>query len=269
MEVVTTEAGAHELVYVLPDNHGVSTSVYEYGGGAYEVLPAKEGTAGDADGQQVIFSDASYGNAVKIVNADTGDVRTVIGYAPWLRYAEFSACAASRWVLAVEEDHTNPEPKDVKNYVVAINVDSGRVRRLVEGADFYSSPRYSPDGKWVSWRSWDHPDMPWQTSVLRWAPVLEVSGQGGSFLGTVSTVAGGKPGEAIGESAWGLDGALYWTQEGEGSDWRQLRRQWPGDSSTAEVLKLKGLEEVEIGDCSMLMGGYVFDLFSQVFCHCH
>lgn len=252
MEVVTTEAGSHELAYVLPEPHGVSTGVYEYGGGAYEVLPSPEGREA---AQQVIFSDASDGNAVKVLNVETGAVKTVVGKTPWLRYSEFSACETSRWVLAVEEDHTNPEPKDVSNYVVAIDVDSGEVRRLAEGADFYSSPRYSPDGKWVSWRSWDHPDMPWQNSVLSWAQILGDSGESGSFLDTVSTVAGGKPGEAVGESAWGLDGALYWTQEDEGSDWRQLRRQWPGDRSAAEVLKLKGLEEVEIGDNSMLMGG--------------
>lgn len=251
MEVATTEPGAHELVYVLPDAHGVSTRVYEYGGGAYEVLPSSEG---GATSQEVIFSDASDENAVKVLAVDTGAVRTVVGGKPWLRYAEFAACGASRWVLAVEEDHSKPEPKDVRNYVVAVDAGSGEVRRLVEGADFYSSPRYGPDGRWISWRSWDHPDMPWQDSVLRWAQVLGNTGREGLLLGTVSTVAGGKPGEAVGESAWGLDGALYWTQEDEGSDWRQLWRQWPGDSTTPEKLKLDGLDEVEIGDCSMLMG---------------
>lgn len=251
MEVVTTEKGAHELAYVLPDAHGVSTGVYEYGGGAYEVLLSP---GGEATSQEIIFSDASHKNVVKILHVDSGAVRSVVEGKPWLRYAEFSACRTSRWVLAVEEDHSRPEPEDVRNYVVAIDVDSGKVQRLVEGADFYSSPKYSPDGTRVSFRSWDHPDMPWQNSALSWAQVLGDSEEGKSFLGAVSTVAGGEPGQAVGESAWGLDGALYWTQEGEGSDWRQLWRQKAGNGSPAEMLKLKGLEEVEIGDCSMLMG---------------
>lgn len=246
---MTRKSGAHELAYVLPEPHGVSTGVYEYGGGAYEVLPSAGGPP-----QEVIFSDASDGNSVKVLDADTGAVRTLVGTTPWLRYAEFSACGASRWVLAVEEDHSLPQPEDVRNYVVGIDAASGEVRRLAGGADFYSSPRYSPDGTWVSFRSWDHPHMPWQSSALRWAQVLGDAEEGRSFLGAVSTVAGGEPGQAVGESAWGLDGALYWTQEGEGSDWRQLWRQRPGDGGAAEALKLKGLEEVEIGDCSMLMG---------------
>lgn len=256
MEVVSTESGAHELAYVLPEPHGVSTGVYEYGGGAYEVLPLRGvDDAASSSSQDVIFSDASDGNAVKVLSVDVGAVRTVVEGTPWLRYAEFAACGPSRWVLAVQEDHSLPEPKDVRNYVVAIDIVSGEVRRLVEGADFYSSPKYSPDGKWVSFRSWNHPDMPWQNSDLRWAQVLGDAKDEGPSLGAVSTVAGGEPGQAVGESAWGLDGALYWTQEGEGSDWRQLWRQWPGDGRAAEALKLKGLEEVEIGDCSMLMGG--------------
>lgn len=258
MEVVTKDAGAYELVWVLSDDHGVSTSVYEYGGGAYEVLPAQKNTESDSYGHQfIIFSDASDGNAVKVLNTDTGAVRTVIGNKPWLRYSEFSACRTSRWVLAIEEDHSNPEPKDVKNYVVAFDVESGKIGRLVVGSDFYSSPRYSPDGKWASWRSWDHPDMPWQNSALHVAQVLVDSDETGPFLGTVSTVAGNKLGQAIGESAWGLDGRLYWTQEAEGRDWRQLRRLRPeaiGQVNMVEGLKLQGLEEVEIGDCSMLMG---------------
>lgn len=252
MEVVTAESGAHELAYVLPDAHGVGTRVYEYGGGSYEVLPSAEGV--EATSQEIIFSDASDGNAVKVLNADTGAVRTVVGGKDWLRYAEFAACGSSPWVLAVEEDHSEPEPKDVKNYVVAIDVGSGEVKRLVEGADFYSSPRYSPDGQCISWRSWDHPNMPWQDSALCWAQVLENTEEGGSFLGTVGTAAGGRLGEAVGESAWGLDGALYWTQEDRDSDWRQMWRQWPEKDSEAEKLELNGLEEVEIGDCSMLMG---------------
>lgn len=251
MEVVTTETGAHELAYVLSEPHGVGTRVYEYGGGAYEVLPSR---GGDATSQEVIFSDASDENAVKVLHVDTGAVRTLLEGKQALRYSDFSACSASRLVLAVQEDHSLPEPKDVKNYIVAIDLVSAEVRRLAEGADFYSSPKYSPDGKWMSFRSWDHPDMPWQTSALRWAQVQGDAEDEGAFLGSLSTVAGGKPGQAVGESAWGLDGALYWTQEAEGSDWRQLWRQWPGEGNTAEMLKLKGLEEVEIGDCSMLMG---------------
>ncbi|KAI7777763.1 hypothetical protein LA080_003111 [Diaporthe eres] len=268
VEVVTaTGPGAPGLAYVLPEPHGVSTGVYEYGGGAYEVLPARGGdgaaSCSSSSSQDVIFSDASDGNAVKVLSVDVGAVRTLVEGTPWLRYSEFAACGASRWVLAVQEDHSLPEPKDVKNYVVAIDLVSGEVRRLVEGADFYSSPKYSPDGKWVSFRSWDHPDMPWQSSALRWAQVLGDAKDDALSLGAVSTVAGGEPGQAVGESAWGLDGALYWTQEVEGSDWRQLWRQWPGDGRAAEALKLKGLEEVEIGDCSMLMGCHTYGFLSS------
>lgn len=240
----------NQLSYVLPDPHSVSTTVYEYGGCPYEVLPSA----------RIIFSDGKDGNALKLLDVDAGSaVKTLVGGKPHLRYADFGAGpAGSKWALAIEEDHSHPEPKDVKDYVVAVDVETGKVVRLVEGADFYTSPRFSGDGKWVSWREWMHPEMAWTKSTLKWARVEEEDGK--LVLGETSVIAGGKEGEPVGESAWGLDGALYFTHESDGNDWRQIYRVWPGKE--VEKLKLKGLEEVEMGDCSMLLNRSAFHFVS-------
>lgn len=37
---------------------------------------------------------------------------------------------------------------------------------LVTGSDFYSYPRWHPDGSRLAWISWDHPNMPWDSSHL-------------------------------------------------------------------------------------------------------
>lgn len=63
-------------------------------------------------------------------------------------------------------------------------------RILVEGSDFYMQPRWSPDGDRLAWISWDHPNMPWDGTLLNVAPIK----QGDSFLprlGEPRALAGG------------------------------------------------------------------------------
>ena len=38
---------------------------------------------------------------------------------------------------------------------------------LVSQSDFYNYPRWHPDGNQIAWISWNHPHMPWESSVLR------------------------------------------------------------------------------------------------------
>lgn len=42
---------------------------------------------------------------------------------------------------------------------------------LAGGNDFVSAPRLSPDGKQLAWVAWDHPNMPWDDTVLNLADV--------------------------------------------------------------------------------------------------
>ena len=42
-------------------------------------------------------------------------------------------------------------------------------QRLVRGQDFYMQPCWHPDGTRIAWVSWDHPNMPWDSTTLRMA----------------------------------------------------------------------------------------------------
>lgn len=62
--------------------------------------------------------------------------------------------------------------------------------KLVTGADFYMDPRWSADGKWMSWVCWNHPNMPWEGSFLQLAPVSPTL-LSQSRTGKAHTIAGG------------------------------------------------------------------------------
>ena len=105
---------------------------------------------------------------------------------------------ARRRFYAVREDHGRRRRREaVVNTIVA---DPARRRRSgsssSSGPDFVAAPRLSPDGSRLCWLEWDHPDMPWDATRLRVAPI-EPDGTLGE-----STLAAGGPDESIVQPEW-------------------------------------------------------------------
>src|SRR6266576_2140575 len=106
----------------------------------------------------------------------------------------------SRWI-GVREDHTvDGEPV---NAIVAVDLGDGGGpgQVLASGHDFYASPRLSPDGRWLTWLAWDHPNMPWNGTRLY---LGEVAQNGAISQG--EPIAGGAT-ESIFQPEWSPDGA--------------------------------------------------------------
>ncbi len=65
----------------------------------------------------------------------------------------------------------------VRREIVAVPLDgsaasdAAAIRVLVSGAQFFAFPTPSPDGTRLAWISWNHPNMPWDGTELRVAPV--------------------------------------------------------------------------------------------------
>ena len=90
---------------------------------------------------------------------------------------------------------------------------------LVEGADFYSDPIVSPDGRFLAWLEWRHPNMPWDGTEL-WVAMFKADGS----IGAREHVAGGRD-ESIFQPEWSADGRLYFVSDRTG--WWNLYR-WSG-----------------------------------------
>ena len=104
-----------------------------------------------------------------------------------LRYADAVMDKTRNRLLCVREDHTN-EGQEATNTIVALdaNKDPTGGTVLIEGCNFYSSPRLSPDGAQLAWLSWNHPNMPWDGCEL-WVADFDA----GRLARRTALVAGG------------------------------------------------------------------------------
>lgn len=196
-----------EIADMVPSPFNVRTRVHEYGGGAFTIV---DGTV-----YFVNFDD----QRLYRLNPDQKDPKAISPKVN-MRYADLVFDRRRNRLLAVREDHTGPG--EAVNTLVAIPLDresSGKV--LVSGNDFYAFPRLSPDGQWLAWTTWNHPNMPWDGTDLWLAEVL-----GDGSLGAAECVAGG-PSESIFQPEWSPDGQLYFVSDRSGW-WNLYRRSTDG-----------------------------------------
>ena len=203
--VLVRAAADGSTVDLTPPPFNVRTRVHEYGGGSYVVA-----------GGVVVFSEFA-DNRLYRLDPGAAEAVPITPPGPW-RYADLHADLGRRRFYAVREDHGigGGSAAEVVNTLVAIPLDGGDATVLVSGPDFVSSPRLSPDGSQLAWLEWDHPDMPWDATRLRFAPI-EPDGT----LGEPALAAGG-PDESIVQPEWAPDGTLHLISDRSG--WWNLYR---------------------------------------------
>ncbi|HVQ86936.1 MAG TPA: prolyl oligopeptidase family serine peptidase, partial [Actinomycetes bacterium] len=108
------------------------------------------------------------------------------------------------YVMAVRESHrAGVVTRDLVMVPLdgsAAGAESG-IRILNDEHHFYACPRLSPDGRRVSYVAWDHPDMPWDSTVVS---VVDIAEEAQREL----VLAGGKD-ESILQPEWADDDTLY------------------------------------------------------------
>jgi dipeptidyl aminopeptidase/acylaminoacyl peptidase len=189
---VIVKRTANGIVDVTPAGFNVRSRVHEYGGAAYTVHNGSVYFTNFSD--QLVYRQAP--DEAPVAMTETGPM-----------WADYRVDAARHRLIGVRE-------QDGVNTIAAIPD-----RVLVEGADFYSDPIVSPDGKFLAWLQWNHPNMPWDGTEL-WVAAFNASG----LLGVREKVAGG-PDESVFQPEWSPDGALYFVSDRTG--WWNLYR-WAG-----------------------------------------
>ena len=202
--VIVRRRGDGAAEDVTPSPYSVRTRVHEYGGGAFL-----------ATGGVIYF--VNFADQRLYRQASGGEPTAITPEAP-LRYADGVFDAARGRIICVREDHTG-EGEPV-NAIVAVDavgaVGATPQGTLFDGSDFCAAPRLSPDGKSLAWLAWNHPNMPWDGTMLLAANV----GADGR-LSEAQTVAGGLE-ESVLQPLWSPDGELHFVSDRNG--WWNLYR---------------------------------------------
>ncbi|HEX2627147.1 MAG TPA: prolyl oligopeptidase family serine peptidase [Candidatus Limnocylindrales bacterium] len=201
------------LIRLTPEGFNARSRVHEYGGAASLI-----------SGDLIVVSDFVTGRLNKVVAPGQ-----VVPFTPeklW-RYADAVHDTARNRLIAVREDH---EPEFVAkheewgNDLVAIDLDTGAITVLAEGADFYAAPRLSPDGTTLAWLEWHHPNMPWDGTEL-----FQAQFESDGSLGPRLLVAGSRQ-DWISQPRWSPDGILHFAAEPHG--WMNIFRFANGEIET-------------------------------------
>jgi len=224
---------------ITPADFDVRTRVHEYGGGAYL-----------AAGAEVYFANFADQHWYR---QKPGAAPLLLTQTPGRRFADAVADKRRNRLIAVREDHTTSSHQPV-NSLVSIGLDHGDETELVAGNDFYASPRLSPDGKQLTWLTWNHPNMPWDGTELHVAEVLA-----DGSLGSSVKIAGGLT-ESIFQPEWSPDGTLYFVSDRTG--WWNLYRWQTGKVEALHPMQAEFGEPQWVFD----MRTYAFASADQIVC---
>lgn len=184
---------------LIPMPLSARSKAHEYGGGVYTV-----------GGGHVYFVLAADQRIYRIApGTDIPEPITPPG--PW-HYADLQLDQRRNRLVCVQEDESKSGREAVAR-LIAIELDReqgcefGKITVLAEGADFYSNPALSPDGRQLSYLQWHHPDMPWDATELILAELDETGA-----ITKARHIAGGKR-ESIFQPQWSPSGQLYYVSD--------------------------------------------------------
>jgi dipeptidyl aminopeptidase/acylaminoacyl peptidase len=224
-----------EISDVTPAPFNARTRVHEYGGGTFAVSRSV-----------VYFS--NYADQ-RLYRQDPGQAPYSITPANQRRYADFAIDEGRGRIVGVIEDHPDPGQEPVNAIASLDTRGDGEVQVLAQGNDFYAAPRLSPDGTYLAWLTWNHPNMPWDGCELWVAQV----GDDGSL--TDAARVAGEEGESIFQPQWSPGGVLYFVSDSTG--WWNLYR-WQ-DHKVSPVL----LMEAEFGKPHWVFGAATYGFQSD------
>ncbi len=185
-----------------------SSKVHEYGGGAF-LATEKTLFFVNAKDQQIWALEFQPDDHNTRTSPNTPIQLT---HLPAWRFADLVYDEQRQRLICIGEKHpdANAPPLNMIVSIALKNDNAGDLDILVEGDDFYASPRLSPNGQELAYVSWNLPDMPWEAARLHLAR-LNSQGQVVSTSEPANTLDG-----AFFQPEWDRNGALWFINDDTG-----------------------------------------------------
>lgn len=216
-----------EIEEVLPAAFNARTRIHEYGGRAILVA-----------GGTIWFSNFTDQRLYRMKPG--GEPEAITPEAP-LRFGACELDASRNRLICIREDHR--PLGEVRNALVALpleGISDGEV--LFDDSDFVSAPSLSPDGKRIAFVSWNHPNMPWDSTTL-WSAEF---GAGGELAGLIEHNPGSN--ESIMDAQWDRGNQLHAISDRD--NWWKIYRVQGEELIAIDT----ALIEVEIGGPAWTIG---------------
>ncbi len=178
------------------------TRIHEYGGGSFVATPEAVYFVNGED-QQIYRANLATGTIEPITRTQS------------CRYGDLHYSSVHHCLLAVCEDHSKPDAEP-QNRLVSLDLAGGEITLVEADHAFVTSAQVSPDGAWLVYITWDHPDMPWQATQLWLRPMTSANSFGEPRQLSSDVRA------SICQPRWSPDGDLYWISDRTG--WWNLYR---------------------------------------------
>jgi len=200
---------------ITPEGFNVRTRVHEYGGGAFAIYEDFLYFVNFKD--QRIYCQKMTTGKIPLPLTPEKNKDSSLG-----KYAALEVSPDGKTLVFVYEKEYGK--KENENFIASLSLDIDEIREpiiLAGGNDFYADPKISPSGKYISWLTWNHPKMPWDSTQL-----ILASFDGRKVIsGSEKIIAGGRN-TSICQTKFDRQDRLYFVMDEAGYNAANAKNWW-------------------------------------------
>ena len=242
LDHASTDISASIKETLTPDGFNLRSRVHEYGGRAFLLADGCAWFNNDAD-NRIYKQQLSAGSIPEALSALEGQDQAI----------DFQLTPDGNHLIFVQEHPLDDENENFISVLALNSASDAAPTRLLTGADFYANPVISPDCSRMCWIEWDHPQMPWDGSLLKSGKLRVQQGVLAIDPKTIVTIAGGEE-CAVNQLQYSPAGRLFFALDGR-DDRRGLEAEsWDLFSWDGQLVERVTNDSGEYGEAHWVFG---------------